>query len=94
MSAPDTHSNGSQRQISDALLGGHDPANDRAVAMLHQMYPHEFSRWSIDSLAIVVSTIARVHLDRNWGRRKMLLLKWIDDNSDRLESYFTLIHLD
>jgi hypothetical protein len=83
----------SEREIADLRQGDFCAQESRALTLLRQKYPIDLSRRSLYSLATVMSTLANVRLERDFARRKELLIKWFDDNYEAIEPFFQFIEL-
>jgi hypothetical protein len=84
----------SERAIADLRLGTFSSQGSRGLEMLHRMFPSgEMTRRAMYSFASILGALANVRLERDFSRRKDLLVKWFDDNYDVLEPFLHFVEL-
>jgi hypothetical protein len=83
-----------ERAIAEMRLGEFSAQGSRGLQLLQQMFPRsDMTRRSMYSLATILGALANVPLERDFSRRKELIIKWFDDNYDALEPFLRFIEL-
>jgi hypothetical protein len=83
-----------EREVADFRLGQFSATGSRGLDFLRQAFPTgELTRRSMYSLATVLAALASVRLERDFARRKELLIKWFDDNLEALEPFLPFVEL-
>jgi hypothetical protein len=81
-----------EREISDQHLGKFKPEGSRGLAFIRKLCCSEgLTREALLALAHVFSNISGVPFRRDYGRRRVLIIKWFDDNIVTLEPLATVI---
>jgi hypothetical protein len=76
----------SEKEIADRHLGDFKAEESRGLALLNRIYPKTaMTRHSMSALAVILSNVFDIPLERDSSRRKDLLIKWFDDHYDKLE---------
>ena len=84
----------SERQIAEYRQNGFNPEGSRGKQLLDNLYPGEMTRRSLYSFTTLWAALAGIKLQRDFTRRKDLLIKWIDDNYDKIQPYAQFFKLD
>jgi hypothetical protein len=84
-----------ERDIAELRLGDFHSETSRAARRLRELFPFgELTRRSLYSFATLIGALADVKLNRDFTRRRELLIKWFDDNFDALEPYLGFFEFD
>jgi hypothetical protein len=83
-----------EKEISEEHLGDFIPEGSLGLKFIQRMCPsYSLTRESLVVLAQVFAVISGIPFHRDYTRRRTLVIKWFDDNIERLEplgSLFTL----
>lgn len=77
----------SEKQIADFRQGRFVPDGSRGKSLLENLYDGELTRRSLYSFTTLLAALAGIKLPRDFTRRKDLLIKWLDDNYDKVQPY-------
>jgi hypothetical protein len=84
-----------ERQISDEHLGEFNPEGSRGMEFIESLCPSvSLTRESLIVLAQVFSVLSSVPFHRDFTRRRILVIKWFNDNVDQLEPFASLFTLE
>jgi hypothetical protein len=84
-----------EQEISDLHTGGFSADGSRGLRFLERICPgHNLTRESLVALGRVFSLISGVKFPRDFTRRRILVIKWFDDNIDGLEPVGSILQLD
>jgi hypothetical protein len=84
-----------EKEISEEHLGKFNPEGSRGLALIQRMcHSYSLTRESLVVLAQVFSAISGIAFHRDYTRRRTLVIKWFDDNFDRLQSLGSLFTLE
>jgi hypothetical protein len=86
--------NMTEKQIANVRQGSFEAQGSRGAQLIAQICPIDLTRRSLYSLVSVLSALADVRFERDFGRRKDLLIKWVDDNYDALAPWAPFIQLE
>lgn len=74
----------SEKLRANLLLGDFDPYNSRGWDLIKYMTHHQVSRHALISLATILSGLIGIPFERDYSRRKDLVIKWFDTNYDEI----------
>lgn len=77
----------SEKNRANLLLGDFDPNNSRGMELIEHLTHHQVSRHALISIATILSGIIGVPFERDFSRRKNLVIKWFDMNYDLILPY-------
>ncbi|OHT11003.1 hypothetical protein TRFO_19497 [Tritrichomonas foetus] len=77
-----------EKDIARILLGDFKPEGSRGLQLLRMVAPKDITRESLIALCKSLSFFSHIRLERNYTRRRDLLIKWCDDNYDSLLPFF------
>lgn len=69
------------------LLGDFVAEGSKGLDFLKKIYPHPLSRSVLISLATVFSGLTNVPFDRDFRRKKELVIKWFDEHLDECKKW-------
>jgi hypothetical protein len=76
--------NQKDRLLTEMRLRNFDPENCPAASLLTQLFGSAINATDLVSLAETCSYYLDIYLDREAKRRKSVLLKWFDENLQRI----------
>jgi hypothetical protein len=81
--------------ISNQHLGNFTAVGSRGQRFIQSLCgDHNITKDSLINLAHVFSCISGVRFPRDFARRRVLVIKWFNDNLDEFESIGGVIHLE
>jgi hypothetical protein len=83
-----------EREVSNAHEGEFVAEGSRGLIFLEGLCPRQtLNRVSLVALAKVFAAIAHIPFYRDFTRRRSLVIKWFDDNIDRLEPVAAILEI-
>ena len=79
---------------SDILLGNFQPYQSRGWQFINTIVSHPVSCNGLVSIATVFSEVLQIPLSRDYMRRKALVIKWFDENIDKILPWRNIISIE
>lgn len=70
----------SEKLRANLLLGDFDPYHSRGWELIQYLTHHQVSRHALISIATILAGIIGIPFERDYSRRKDLVIKWFDQN--------------
>lgn len=81
------------RRKADSRLGDFDPKNSKIWKKICNKFSPNLSQNELVSLAEIIASNVKIKVDREARRRKEVLIKWFDENSEKIDPFINIIHL-
>ena len=83
-----------EREKVEKRLNGFCSKNSKAWETIMKYFGENLNQMELNSIAEVLSDLLSINLDREAKRRREVLIKWFDENFEKIEPYLKLIILE
>jgi hypothetical protein len=84
----------SEHDLADYHQGDFSPRGSRGLALIREKFPEGFlTRRLLLSFATIISGLSNRRLPRDFTRRQVLLLKWLDEEYDAIKPYAQFVEI-